>query len=184
MDDVRAVMDAVGSERAALFGVSEGGAMSMLFAATYPQRTQALVLYGSYAHFPLWVLPPDKLEAFIEVVERTWGTGETVRFFAPSKMADENFKRGWARFERLGASPSAVVALMRMNNEIDVRHVAAAIRVPTLVSIEATTLASMCRLAGILGQTFLVRNMSNCPAPITSSGSAMRSVSLMKSRSS
>src|SRR4028118_1272497 len=65
MDDVRAVMDAVGSERAALFGISEGGAMSMLFAATYPDRTHALVLYGSYGHFPLWVLPPEKFDAFI-----------------------------------------------------------------------------------------------------------------------
>jgi pimeloyl-ACP methyl ester carboxylesterase len=64
MDDVRAVMDAVGSERAALFGISEGGAMSMLFAATYPERTRALVLYGTYGHFPLWVLPPDRFKAF------------------------------------------------------------------------------------------------------------------------
>src|ERR671911_419062 len=59
MDDVRAVMDAVDSKRAALFGMSEGGAMSLLFAATYPERTQALVLFGAYAHFPTWVLPPD-----------------------------------------------------------------------------------------------------------------------------
>ena len=133
MDDVRAVMDAVGSQRAALFGISEGGPMSILFAATYPERTRALVMYGTYAHFPTWVLPPDQLREFIEVVERDWGTGETARFFAPSKADDEGFKRGWARFERLGASPSAVVALMRMNNEIDVRHVLSAISVPTLV---------------------------------------------------
>jgi class 3 adenylate cyclase len=133
MDDVRAVMDAVGSERAALFGISEGGPMSMLFAATYPERTKALVLYGTYGHFPLWVLPPEKFQAFIEVVERDWGTGATARFFAPSKADDENFRRGWARFERLGATPSAVVALMRMNNEIDVRHIVSAISVPTLV---------------------------------------------------
>jgi len=133
MDDVRAVMDALESERAALFGISEGGAMSMLFAATYPERTRALVLYGSYGHFPLWVLPPDKFKAFMEIVERDWGTGATARFFAPSKAEDETFRRGWARFERLGASPSAVAALFRMNNEIDVRHVAPAIRVPTLV---------------------------------------------------
>jgi class 3 adenylate cyclase len=133
MDDVRAVMDAVGSERAALFGISEGGPMSMLFAATYPERTRALVLYGTYGHFPLWVLPPDKFQAFIEVVERDWGTGATARFFAPTKADDENFKRGWARFERVGATPSAVVALMHMNNEIDVRHIVSAISVPTLV---------------------------------------------------
>jgi pimeloyl-ACP methyl ester carboxylesterase len=133
MDDVRAVMDAVGSQRAALFGISEGGPMSMLFAATYPERTRALVMYGTYGHFPLWVLPPDKFKEFIGVVERDWGTGETARFFAPTKAEDANFKRGWARFERLGATPSAVVTLMHMNNEIDVRHIVSAISVPTLV---------------------------------------------------
>ena len=65
MDDVRAVMDAVGCENAAVFGVSEGGAMSMLFAATYPQRTRALVLYGTYAHYPTWVLSGERLDAFM-----------------------------------------------------------------------------------------------------------------------
>lgn len=133
MDDVRAVMDAVGSERAALLGISEGGAMCALFAATYPERTQALVLYGTYGHFPTWVLPPDKLAAFLEMIERDWGTGASLRAFAPGKMADERFRRWWARFERLGASPSAVIALMQMNNEIDIRHILPAIRVPTLV---------------------------------------------------
>jgi class 3 adenylate cyclase len=133
MDDVRAVMDAVGSERAVLFGISEGGAMSMLFAATYPARTQALVLYGSYAHFQTWVLPPEKFEGFIETVAKVWGTGASIGTFAPSKASDERFKRWWSRFERLGASPSAVIALFRMNNDIDIRHVLPAIRVPTLV---------------------------------------------------
>jgi pimeloyl-ACP methyl ester carboxylesterase len=71
MDDVRAVMDAVGSERAAVFGISEGGAMSMLFAATYPERTQALVLYGTYAHFFSDVLPPEQFEAFLRRVEQS-----------------------------------------------------------------------------------------------------------------
>jgi class 3 adenylate cyclase len=125
--------DAVDSKRAALFGISEGGAMSMLFAATYPERTQALVLYGAYGHFPSWVLPPDKLAAFLEMIERDWGTGASLKAFAPGKLFDERFKRWWARFERLGASPSAVIALMRMNNEIDIRHILPTIRVPTLV---------------------------------------------------
>ena len=133
MDDVRAVMDDVGVERAAVFGVSEGGAMSMLFAATYPERTRALVLYGAYAHYPTWVLSGEKLDAFIDAIERGWGTGETARFFMPSKASDEDFRRQWARGERQGASPSAAVALTRMNTEIDVRHVLPAIRVPTLV---------------------------------------------------
>ena len=133
MDDVRAVMDAVGSESAALMGISEGGAMSMLFAATYPERCRAVVLYGTYGHFPTWVLPAEKFTAFIDLIQRGWGTGASIGTFAPSKSNDEQFRRWWSRFERLGASPSAAVALMRMNNEIDIRHVLPAIRVPTLV---------------------------------------------------
>jgi class 3 adenylate cyclase len=133
MDDVRAVMEAADSERAAVFGISEGGAMSMLFAATYPERTQALVLYGTYAHFHSFVLPPEQFEEFLKRVEVSWGTGASLQAFAPSKVSDEAFRQWWARFERLGASPSAVVALMRMNSGIDVRHVLPAIRTPTLV---------------------------------------------------
>ncbi len=133
MDDVRAVMDAVGSERAAVFGVSEGGAMTMLFAATYPERTRALVLYGTYAHYLTWVISADRLQAFIDVIERSWGTGETLRFFNPSRASDDNFRRAFARVERQGASPAAAIALTRMNAEIDVRPILPAIRVPTLV---------------------------------------------------
>ena len=127
MDDVRAVMDAVGSDSAALMGISEGGAMSMLFAATYPERCRAVVLYGTYGHFPTWVLPAQKFTAFIDLIQRGWGTGASISTFAPSKSNDEQFRRWWSRFERLGASPSAAVALMRMNNEIDIRHVLPAI---------------------------------------------------------
>ena len=133
MDDVRAVMDAAGSERAAVYGVSEGGAMSMLFAATYPERTSALVLYGTYAHYLTWVLSGERLQNFIDVIERGWGTGDTVEFFMPSKVSDEAFRREWARRERQGASPAAAIALTRMNTEIDVRPILPAIRVPTLV---------------------------------------------------
>src|SRR5205823_876436 len=114
-------------------GISEGGAMSMLFAATYPDRTPALALYGTYAHYLTWVLSGERLQAFIDVIERGWGTGATVPFFIPSKASDENFRREWARWERAGASPSAAVALTRMNTEIDVRPVLPTIRVPTLV---------------------------------------------------
>ncbi|WP_407120406.1 alpha/beta fold hydrolase [Bradyrhizobium sp. STM 3561] len=133
MDDVRAVMDSVGSQQAALFGISEGGAMSVLFAATYPERTRALALYGTYGHFRSWVLPPDRIEGALERMEKAWGTGESLALFAPSVAADEKFRQSWARFERLGASPSAVVALMRMNSEIDVRPILPSIRVPTLI---------------------------------------------------
>ncbi|MDE5442265.1 alpha/beta fold hydrolase [Bradyrhizobium sp. CSA207] len=133
MDDVRAVMDAVGSERSAVFGTSEGGAMSMLFAASYPERCQALVLYGAYAHFFTWVLPPDKFEGFLDKVEQSWGTGASITAFAPTWAPDERFRQWWARSERLGASPSAVLALLRMNSEIDVRHILPTIHTPTLV---------------------------------------------------
>jgi class 3 adenylate cyclase len=105
----------------------------MLIAATYPERVPALVLYGSYGHFPSWVLPPDKFDAFIDMIDREWGTGNSLHVFAPSKATDQRFRQWWARFERLGASPSAAMALMRMNNEIDIRHVIPTIRVPTLV---------------------------------------------------
>ncbi|HVH75611.1 MAG TPA: adenylate/guanylate cyclase domain-containing protein [Stellaceae bacterium] len=132
MDDVRAVMDAAGSDRAALFGISEGGPMSLLFAATYPQRAQALAVYGSYA-YPLHLLAPGELEKEIERVDRLWGTGEYfLGRYMPGSLSQEA-RRTFARFERQSASPSAVIAIRRMNMEIDARHVLPAIRVPTLV---------------------------------------------------
>jgi pimeloyl-ACP methyl ester carboxylesterase/DNA-binding CsgD family transcriptional regulator len=133
MDDVRAVMDAAGSGRAALLGASEGASMAMLFAATYPERTRALVLYGGYAHFHKWVMPPERLDAFIEMAETAWGTGATLQHFAPGRVDDPRFATWWGRFERLSASPTAAAALARMNAGIDVRGVLAAIRAPTLL---------------------------------------------------
>jgi pimeloyl-ACP methyl ester carboxylesterase/class 3 adenylate cyclase len=133
MDDVRAVMDAVGSARAAVMGTSEGGAMAMLFAATYPERTRSLVLYGTYAHFPTWAPLPMELETFISTLDNIWGTGASIKTFAPEGSNDPQICTWWARFERSSASPSAVAALLHMNQEIDVRHILPAIRVPTLV---------------------------------------------------
>jgi len=86
MDDVRAVMDAAGSGRAALLGASEGAPMAMLFAATYPERTRALALYGGYAHFHKWVMPPERLNAFIETAETAWGTGDGTKVFAAAML--------------------------------------------------------------------------------------------------
>uniref|UniRef100_UPI00177B108A alpha/beta fold hydrolase n=1 Tax=Mesorhizobium mediterraneum TaxID=43617 RepID=UPI00177B108A len=123
MDDVRAVMDAAGSSRAALVGASEGAPMAMLFAATYPERTRALVLYGGYAHFHKWVMPPERLDAFIEMTETAWGTGATLPHFAPGRVDDPRFATWWGRFERLSASPTAAAALARMNAAVDVRGV-------------------------------------------------------------
>jgi pimeloyl-ACP methyl ester carboxylesterase len=139
MDDVRAVMDAAGAERAALFGLSEGGPMCMMFAATYPSRTSALLLYGTFARllrasdYPIGV-PAGLMEQFLDRVEESWGTGSmSADYFAPSMAGDEAFRRSWARFERLGVSPSGIKALLRMAQETDARHVLPIIRVPTLV---------------------------------------------------
>lgn len=132
MDDVRAVMDAVGSERAALFGISEGGPMSLLFAATYPERASALVLYGSYARHP--TVTAETIEGHVEILDRTWGTGGyTARFTTPSIAANEAARRMAARVERQSASPSAVAAIMRMNSDIDARQILPTVRTPTLV---------------------------------------------------
>jgi pimeloyl-ACP methyl ester carboxylesterase len=134
MDDVRAVMDAVGSERAALFGASEGGPMSALFAATYPERTAALIMFGSFAkrfrspEYP-WGMTFDEREAFVEAMVKGWGTTGPLDLSqrAPSAMHDEGYKRWWARLQRVGASPGTVRALARMNQDIDIRPVLGAI---------------------------------------------------------
>jgi class 3 adenylate cyclase len=136
MDDVRAVMDAAGSERAAIFGSSEGGLMSVLFAATYPDRTRALVAHAIYAKrlwspdYP-WAPRPDARAAEIEEIERTWGGEMDISSLAPS--ADEAFKRRAVAYLRRSASPGAAVALLRMNSQIDVRDVLPTIGVPALV---------------------------------------------------
>jgi class 3 adenylate cyclase/pimeloyl-ACP methyl ester carboxylesterase len=136
MDDVRAVMDAAGSERAALFGVSEGGPMCALFAATYPERTSALVLYGSYAKrlrdpdYP-WAPTLGERQRWYDLIERGWGGLVDIDTMAPN--ADRPFREWWARYLRMSASPGAALALGRMNAEIDIRGVLPSIRVPTLI---------------------------------------------------
>src|SRR5918911_987333 len=136
MDDVRAVMDAVGSERAAIFGASEGGNMSMLFAATYPERTIALSTFGctakrirspDYPWAPTW----EERAAAIAYVEQHWTTGLGWEDVAPS--LDPAALAELGRYYRRCASPGAAVALMTMNSHVDVREVLPAIRVPTVV---------------------------------------------------
>lgn len=139
MDDVRAVMDATGSTRAAVMGISEGGVMSALFAATYPERTSALILYGTYARriwapdYP-WAPTPEVRQKYFDAIERDWGkAGLELDTYAPKMARDERFRRWWDRYRRMSVSPGAALALARMNTQADIRHVLPSIRVPTLV---------------------------------------------------
>jgi pimeloyl-ACP methyl ester carboxylesterase len=138
MDDVRAVMDAVGAEGAALLGMSEGGNMSMLFAATYPERTTALVLFGCFAKrirapdYP-WAPVPEERQSWYQQIEEQWGGPFDVSVLAPSRANDPSFMSWFGTYLRMGASPRAAVTLARTNTEIDVRDVLPAIRVSTLV---------------------------------------------------
>jgi pimeloyl-ACP methyl ester carboxylesterase len=140
MDDVRAVMDASGLERAALFGISEGGPMSILFAATYPERTTALVIFGGYAKrasAPDYPFGWGEAEwaAFFANVDGHWGTprGLDLDMWAPSIARNDRAAEDLAAYMRASASPGAVRAVMQMNREIDVRTVLPAVRVPTLI---------------------------------------------------
>jgi pimeloyl-ACP methyl ester carboxylesterase len=138
MDDVRAVLDAVGSERAAVFGASEGGNLSILFAATHPERVHALVLQAVYAKrlwspdYP-WAPTSEQRELDTQQIEREWAGEMDVSQLAPSAVVDPALMRRIATFFRRSASPGAAVALLRMNAQIDTRSVLPAIRVPTLV---------------------------------------------------
>lgn len=138
MDDVRAVMDAVSSKEAALFGYSEGGPMCALFAATYPERTAALILGGSYARRMWapdysWGTPWETWDAFLDAVVRNWGGTVGLDERAPSLAGDPHFRAWWARFVRHSASPGAARTIWAMIADIDIRHVLPAIRVPTLI---------------------------------------------------
>jgi pimeloyl-ACP methyl ester carboxylesterase len=138
MDDVRAVLDAVKSERAALMGISEGGPMCALFAATYPARTSALIMCGGYARWLhdddcRWAMTREQHEAAAAAFERNWGTPIGFKVVAPTSSADDRYRNWWARYLRMGASPGAGVALYRMNIEIDIRSLLPSIRVPTLL---------------------------------------------------
>jgi pimeloyl-ACP methyl ester carboxylesterase/DNA-binding CsgD family transcriptional regulator len=138
MDDVRAVLDAAGSERAALAGVSEGAAMCLLFGATYPERSSALITMGGFARrswapdYPCGATDEER-RSFLDQIERGWGGPVALARRAPSRVTDEHFRQWWATFLRMSASPGAAVELTRMNMEIDIRDVLPLIRAPTLI---------------------------------------------------
>ena len=138
MEDVHAVMDVVGSGKAGVFGISEGGAMCALFAATYPERVSALIMSGC---FPRWIRSEDypwaptreDHEAAFAAYERHWGTSIGFKTVAPSVADDERCNNWWARNLRMGASPADGINLYRMNIEIDIRPILSTIQVPTLI---------------------------------------------------
>src|SRR5712692_8510109 len=137
-DDIRAVLDAVGSERTAIFGVSESGNMSILFAATYPQRTSALVTFAAFAKrlrspdYP-WAPTLEERMAWVDAVERDWGKLGDLGTVAPSLADDQRLLEWFSAFRRRSASPGAARALALMNSYIDIRGVLPSVSVPTLV---------------------------------------------------
>lgn len=138
MDDVRAVLDTVNSERAVVFGFSEGGNMSVLFAATYPERTIALITFGIFAcriwseDYP-WAPKLEQRKEWLDSLEEKWGGPVDIETLAPSAAHDKRFRDWWATYLRRSASPKAVVAIGKMNSHIDIRNILSTVRVPTLI---------------------------------------------------
>jgi pimeloyl-ACP methyl ester carboxylesterase len=138
MDDVRAVMVAAGSSEAVIMGVSEGGPMSALFAATFPERTKGLVIYGGYARrtwapdYP-WAQKAEQRKRFYRDIEQNWGGVVDLQTLAPSEMNDLSFCEWWASYLRMSASPGAAVTLAKMNTDVDIRDELSTISAPTLV---------------------------------------------------
>jgi len=139
MDDIRAVMDAVGSQKAVLFGHSEGGSVSALFAATYPNRVISLITFGIFAKrrwapdYP-WAPTDEERQVVYDMIENSWGSGDMdLESLAPSKANDKKFMDWLANYFRSGASPSAAMVLTKMNSEVDIIDILGSIKVPTLM---------------------------------------------------
>jgi class 3 adenylate cyclase len=139
IDDARAVMDAAGMERAAIFGCSEGATLAAYFAASHPARVTAAILYGSFARmrpdppdYP-WGFPDELIEDLTAGLTEAWGEGFSLVLLAPSLLADDRQRTRWGRFESAAMSPGAVMTLMAANLDLDIRDILPAIRVPTLV---------------------------------------------------
>jgi class 3 adenylate cyclase len=135
MDDVLAVLDAAGSDCAAFLGISEGGPLAMMFAATYPERVSALILYGTlvkgtYSDDYPWAPSSELWEMYFEI---PWGEGSSLNLLAPSMALDEEFLRRWARFERMSSSPGMVRQILRMAARVDAREILPTVAVPTLI---------------------------------------------------
>jgi pimeloyl-ACP methyl ester carboxylesterase/DNA-binding CsgD family transcriptional regulator len=138
VDDIRAVMDAAGSQRAALLGISEGGPLAILFACAYPERTAALVAYGSYARWKAdvdypWGRTAEQMTAFLAGIDRDWENGEWWIQKNPTAFADARYRKWYARYLRAAASPGMAMALVRMNAQLDVRDSLPLVKAPTLI---------------------------------------------------
>jgi DNA-binding SARP family transcriptional activator/pimeloyl-ACP methyl ester carboxylesterase len=138
MADARAVLDAAGSEQAVIFGISAGAPTAALFAASHPERTRALIMYGGYARFLAGDgydigADPDTVESFAGHMEANWGTGAGLSLFAPSRATDPAARQYWARYQTISASPGAAATFLRALAAIDVRHVLPTIAAPTLI---------------------------------------------------
>jgi pimeloyl-ACP methyl ester carboxylesterase len=138
MEDVRTVMDAAGCERAAVFGESEGGPLCALFAATYPERTRALILYGALVRlvadeqFP-WAASNDDVDELVQGAIESWGAEDQIAFWAPSMADDPAARQFFARFTRLSSSPGSFKQQFLLNTELDIRPILPSVGVPTLV---------------------------------------------------
>jgi len=138
MEHLVAVIDAAGSQRAALFGISEGGPLSLLFAATHPDRVSSLIAYGSYARLmaapdhPIG-LSPEFVERWRQGILHDWGGALSLEIFAPSLVDDLPFRAWWSRLLRTGTSPRGAEGLFELASRMDVRHLLSAIAVPTLI---------------------------------------------------
>jgi class 3 adenylate cyclase/alpha-beta hydrolase superfamily lysophospholipase len=132
MDDVRAIMEAIGSPRAVLLGVSEGCPMSILFAATYPERVSHLILFGGFAR-AADRMPEELWRNHVEQTLKNWGAGETIRNIAPSQASYPEAVAQFAKYERLSSSPGALRTVLQIHRRIDVTSILPTVRVPTLV---------------------------------------------------
>jgi pimeloyl-ACP methyl ester carboxylesterase len=139
IDDVRAIMDTIGSKRATLLGHSEGCPMSVLFAATYPERVSHLILFGGYA---VAAMLSNDIEGRIAERLKFWGTGEMLKTLSPSQATDQNAIRRFAKYQRLAASPGAIKAISLLNAQIDVRAILPNVQAPTLCFIAKAMLRS------------------------------------------
>ena len=171
MDDLRVVMDAVGSERAAIIASMAGGFMASVFAASYPDRTTALVLVDAFPRitrttdYP-WGMEPDGLASQIREIESGVGRGKMLGLFAPDLTDDVTLRASWGRYERHSVSPGTALAMVRMMAEIDIRPVLSAIRVPTLAIARGSGSISP-STAATSPTTSQERSTCRCPAGTT-----------------